>query len=68
VFLEVDYVDDSIRQSRWRAFSKKKKIMLDISLEEAINGIKKFIAPIVDAIKSDEFFEYKWNFKDRKWE
>lgn len=67
VIFDADFAEDSIRQSRWKSFAKKKKIMLDISLEETINGIKYFIIPIVEAIKADDIFKHEWNCKDRKW-
>ena len=43
---------------RWKSFLKKKKAMIQISLEEAIAGIKVFAAPLFDV---DSGARSKWN-------
>lgn len=65
VAFENDFTKDSVRQGRWRAFIKKKKAMMQVDFEEAIELSKKLLMPIVEAIKQKEAFNLRWD-KDRK--
>lgn len=65
VAFEDDFTEDSIRKGRWRVFIKKKKAMIQVEFEEAIEQSKKLLLPIVEAIRQNEEFNLKWN-KDRK--
>ena len=67
VAFEDGFADEAIRQSRWNSFVKKKKPLLHISLEEAIDGIKIFLLPVINAITAGETFEKRWNCKEKKW-
>lgn len=65
VAFEDDFTKDSVRKGRWRVFIKKKKAMIQVEFEEAIEQSKKLLMPIVEAIRRNEEFNLKWN-KDRK--
>ena len=67
VAFEDDFIDEPIRQTRWKAFIKKKKAMLPVSLGEAIETMKRFLIPVVEAKKSGKQFTALWDCKEQKW-
>jgi predicted nucleotidyltransferase component of viral defense system len=67
VAFEEGFADDPIRQTRWKAFVKKKKAMLPVSLEETINAIRRFMQPVVDAIIQNEALEGRWLHNRQEW-
>lgn len=64
---EEGFADDPIRQTRWKAFVKKKKAMLPVSLEETVNAIRRFMQLVVDAIIQNEAFEGRWSHDEQRW-
>ena len=62
-----EYVNDTMRISRWNSFVKKKKVSLDVSLLETIGVIKKFLKPVIDAIEEGISFDAKWDSKEQRW-
>lgn len=62
-----DFTEDIVRRNRWKSFAKKKKISLNITLVETIEEIKKFLDPIVNAIKNEENFNKNWDHESKKW-
>ena len=67
VAFEDGFADDSLRQSRWNAFVKKKKALLPITLQETIIMIQKFMLPVVDAVLNDSMLEDNWSYEQRSW-
>ena len=67
VAFEDGFADDTLRQTRWKAFVKKKKAMLTVSLEETINAIRRFMQPVADAITRNEKFEGRWSHDSQEW-
>ena len=67
VAFEEGFADDPLRQSRWKAFVKKKKALIPVSLEETIETIEVFLGPVIDAIKNNSSFSYKWLHEQQKW-
>lgn len=67
VAFEDGFSDDPIRQSRWKSFVKKKKAMLQVTLEETIDSIQAFLLPVVVAIRAGETFNKTWVCKDQTW-
>ena len=67
VAFEDGFADDPLRQTRWKAFVKKKKAMMPVSLEETIKVIQQFMQPVVDAIIHNEEFEDRWSHDEQKW-
>lgn len=65
VAFESGFIEDSVRQGRWRAFIKKKKAMEKVEFAEAIERSKKLLAPIVEAIEQNKEFCCQWD-KDRQ--
>ena len=68
VAFESGFAEDTIRLSRWKSFAKKKKIALDISLQDTIDFIKNFMNPLVKAIRENESFDLVWNPEAKKWQ
>lgn len=64
---EDNFVNESIRQSRWKSFVKKKKTIIPVTLEEVIEEIKIFISPVLHSIKEDKVFTLKWNAREQTW-
>ena len=64
---EAEFIEDSVRQGRWKAFIKKKKAMVKIDFEEAIEQSKKLLMPIVEAIKQNKEFKKQWSKDKKEW-
>lgn len=43
-----EFLNDSIHQTRWRAFLKKKKALVPVSMNEAMERVKRFVAPLLE--------------------
>ena len=66
IIFENDFIDD-IRINRWNSFIKKKKAMMELSLEDTINLISKLLIPIVNALTNDEEFNKYWDSSTLTW-
>ena len=67
VVFDNDFMD-SVTIRRWNSFVKKKKVMINISLEDTINLIRVLLEPIVEVIKNNQVFSKKWNHISLNWE
>ena len=67
VVFDNDFMD-SVTIRRWNSFVKKKKVMINISLEDTINLIRVLLEPIVEVIKNNQDFSKKWNHISLNWE
>ena len=65
---EPEFAADPLRQSRWRAFTKKKQAMISISLEDTIRIIQSFLTPVIACITSAEDCPGHWHHEQQKWE
>ena len=45
-----DFLESEIHQSRWQAFLKKKKALVDVELEDVMSLLKTMLLPIVNSI------------------
>lgn len=66
VVFDNDFIDD-VMIKRWNSFIRKKKAMINISLEDTINVINNLLKPIVGVIKSNQVFSKLWNHVSLKW-
>lgn len=41
-----EFIHDSVHQTRWKSFLKKKNTLIQVSLEDVISGVKDFAGPI----------------------
>lgn len=62
-----DFLVSEIHQSRWKAFLKKKKALVNVELEKVVSLIKTMLLPIVDSIVSDTEYTSKWDHTLRSW-
>lgn len=67
VAFEPDFAEDTIRQSRWKAFVKKKKAMVNVKFQEVLELLQIFLNPIVNAIVNGEEFDLTWDSQNRCW-
>ena len=65
---EETFPEDIIHKSRWNAFLKKKKAMMNVEFGDAIDLIKRLLEPIVQNLTHDEIFRFVWNCKRGRWE
>lgn len=64
---ESGFTDDPVRQTRWKAFVRKKRAMLSVTLEETISSIKAFTEPILRTIRSNETYAKHWSKTEQRW-
>lgn len=62
-----DFAEDQIRQSRWKAFIRKKKAMINVELQDTLDVVTSFLTPVVDAIENQESYEAHWTKDDLSW-
>lgn len=62
-----DFLVSEIHQSRWKAFLKKKKALVNVELEKVVSLIKTLLLPIVDSIVSGTEYTSKWDHTLRSW-
>ena len=60
-----EFIHDPLHRTRWKSFLKKKKAMVQLSLEEVISSVRIFAAPLLNVDNSDSS---KWNPESRMWE
>ncbi len=58
-----EFLNDQLHQTRWKAFLKKKKALIQISMSDAIAWISKFVRPLFD-----ETEKTKWDPEKGFWE
>lgn len=66
VVFDNDFINDTMIK-RWNSFVKKKKAMINISLEDTINLIRNLLNPIVESIVDNQDFSRIWNHALLKW-
>lgn len=67
IAFEDDFLRSEIHQKRWTAFMRKKKTLLNVEFEEAIDLIKKFLMPVVESIKNNTDYCLIWDCKNQSW-
>lgn len=58
-----EFLNDPMHQTRWKAFLKKKKALIQISMPDAMNWIKAFVCPLLEGMEKT-----KWSPKKGIWE
>lgn len=61
------FSNNPVIQSRWKSFTKKKKIHINVSLKETIEKIYDFLEPVVTSIEKQTPFNETWYHEKRKW-
>jgi len=67
VAFEDDFSKDTIRQIRWKSFIKKKKAMVNISLEDSITVLKRLMIPIIDSLHNSVDYSLFWDHASYQW-
>ena len=68
VAFDDDFTEDYYRQQRWRGFLKNKNVMDERSFKDAVDAVKAFLLPVIEAIRADKPFTSLWNHDNRSWE
>lgn len=58
-----EFMNDPMHQTRWNSFLKKKKALINISMEDVIDRIKEFARPLIEGLTKE-----KWNPERGMWE
>lgn len=67
VIFEDGFAENQDKQMGWKTFIRKKRAILSIEFPDAIEVIKKFISPVVNAIETNQDFSLIWNKDDMAW-
>lgn len=67
VAFEDGFCDDPIRTSRWKGFLKQKNVLAPRDFINAIDSIKYFLNPVVDAIHEGDTFGGTWDHIAKQW-
>ena len=67
VVFEKTFINDSLRESRWNAFIKKKRAMINLTFKETMSTIEILLEPIVDSINNNTEFLLNWDSLNKKW-
>ncbi len=65
---ETGFAADPLRQSRWKAFTKKKQAMISVSLKETIRIIQSFLMPVIAFITDAKDCPGHWLHEQQRWE
>ncbi len=58
-----EFLNDPMHQTRWKAFLKKKKALIQVSMSDAMDWIKNFVRPLLEGTEKT-----KWNSEKGIWE
>ena len=64
---EDGFAEEELHQSRWKAFLKKKKALVNVGFEEVIDLMRILLVPIVQSIGDGNEFGGSWSFEDNEW-
>ncbi len=64
---EAGFCEDPVRASRWRGFLKRKSVMKQIEFQDAVDQIKNFLNPVVNAIRNNSTYEKTWKHESQEW-
>ena len=64
---EDGFAEKELHQSRWKAFLKKKKALMNVGFEEVIDLMRTLLVPIVQSISDGNEFGGNWSFEDKEW-
>lgn len=62
-----DFLASEIHQSRWKAFLKKKKALVNAKLEDVVDLLKTLLLPVVESITGNNDYTTKWDHESRSW-
>ena len=59
-----EFVNDYMHRTRWNAFLKKKRSLIQISLEVAMNRVREFVSPLLEDRNRHHLY---WAHKEEMW-
>ena len=62
-----EFSASAIHQSRWNAFLKKKKALINMELTEVIDLLRTLLLPIVESIRDNVENTAMWDHESRRW-
>lgn len=62
-----DFLASSIHQNRWKAFLKKKKVLVSIELTDVVNLLQTLMSPVINSLTHNMSFISKWDHISKKW-
>ena len=62
-----DFLASEIHQSRWKAFLKKKKALMNVELEDVISLLRILLLPIVNSLINVTDYSAEWDHVSRSW-
>ena len=62
-----EFIESEIHRSRWKAFLKKKKALVNVELEDVIKVLRRLLLPIVDTVTNNTDYSVKWDYNSYSW-
>lgn len=62
-----DFISSEIHQTRWKAFLKKKKALVNAELIDVVDLLRTLLLPVVSSITDDKSFAATWDHEHRSW-
>ena len=62
-----DFIASEIHQSRWKAFLKKKKALVNAELVDVVDLLRTLLLPIVGNITNEKEYVTTWDHESRIW-
>ncbi len=67
VAFEHGFSDDKTRVARWRAFVKKRRLMMQAEFSDATESVQIFLEPIIEKLRTQEIFTGEWRSDEKRW-
>jgi predicted nucleotidyltransferase component of viral defense system len=67
VAFEHGFSDDKMRVARWGAFLKKRRLMMEMDFSDAMEGVRVFLEPIIEKLRTQEIFTGEWRNDENSW-
>lgn len=62
-----DFISSEIHQTRWKAFLKKKKALVNAELIDVVDLLRTLLLPVVSSITDNKAFAAAWDHEHRSW-
>lgn len=67
IAFEEDFRKSEMHNSRWKAFLKKKKALVNVEFVDVLHLLKTLLSPVVKSIQTDGDYTAVWKFEARNW-
>lgn len=62
-----EFAASELHRSRWNAFLKKKKALINVELGDMVDLLRTLLLPIVESISNDIGNAARWDHESRSW-